>query len=81
MSNMDNIEGMMIYLNTLNTMEIIHLRGRIEDKRTSLIWQNKPVSLDLLLVLLLLGKQVYHRFELIRIILIAVPEAMAKIRK
>ena len=80
MSNKDNKERM-IYLNTLNTMEIIHLRGRIEDKRASLVWQNKPVPLDLLIVLLLLREQVYHRFELIRIIQMAVPEAMAKIRK
>ena len=71
----------MIYLNTLHTMEIIHLRGRIEDKRASLIQQNKPVPLELLLVLLLLREQVYNRFKLIRIIQMAVPEAMAKIKK
>ena len=62
-------------------MELIHLRGRFEDKRASLIQQNKPVPLGLLLVLLLLREQVYHRFELIRIIQMAVPEAMVKIRK
>ena len=61
-------------------MEIIDLRDRFEDKRASLMQQNRPVPLDLLLVLLLLGEQVYHRFELIQIILMAVPEAMAKIR-
>ena len=29
---MDNLGRMIIYLNTLNTMEIIDLRGRFEDK-------------------------------------------------
>ena len=80
MSNMD-IGGMRDYLNSLNTMQIVWLRGRISDKKASLIWQNLPVPQDLLIVLYLLRRQVNYRFELIRIIQMAAPEAMAKIRK
>ena len=80
MSNMD-IEGMRDYLNTLNTMQIVWLRGKISDKKASLIWQNLPVPQDLLIALYLLREQDYYRYELIRIIQMAVPEAMAKIRK
>ena len=80
MSNMD-VDGKRNYLSTLNTMEIIYLRARINDKKISLIWQKLPVPQDLLIVLYLLTEQVYDRFELIKIILMAVPAAMAKIRK
>ena len=45
------------------------------------MWQNRPVPLDILLVILLLREQVYHKFELIRIILMAKPETMDKINK
>ena len=41
--------------------------------------QNRPVPLDILLVILLLREQVHHRFELFRIILMAIPETMDKI--
>ena len=60
-------------------MEILELRARFEDKRANLMWQNRPVPLDILLVILLLREQVHHRFELIRIILMAIPETMDKI--
>ena len=31
------------YLSNLNTVEIIHLRARINGKKASLTWQNLPV--------------------------------------
>ena len=68
---MDNLGRMMLYFNTLNTVEILELQSIFEDKRANLMWQNRPVPLDILLVILLLKEQVYHRFELIRIILMA----------
>ena len=43
--------------------------------------QTRPVPLDILLVLLLLREQVYHKFELIRIIMTAKPETMDKINQ
>ena len=61
-------------------MEILELRSIFVDKRAQLMWQNRPVPLDILLVLLL-GEQVYHRFELIRIILMAIPETMHMINQ
>ena len=67
--------------NTLNTVEILELQSIFEDKRANLMWQNRPVPLDILLVILSLREQVYHRFELIRIILMAIPETMDKINK
>ena len=81
MSKMDNLGRMMLYFNTLNTVEILELRSIFENKRDNLMWQNRPVPLDILLVILLLREQVYQRFELIRIILMAIPETMDKITK
>ena len=62
-------------------MEIIHLTTKILDKRVHLTHQNKPVPVDLLIVLFILREQIYERFELIRIILMTVPETMAKIKR
>ena len=62
-------------------MEIIHLTTKISDKRAILTHENKPVTVGLLIVLFLLREQIYHRFELIKIILMAVPETMAKIKR
>ena len=76
MSKMDNLGRMMLYFNTLNTVEILELQSIFEDKRAILKRQNRPVPLDILLVILLLREQVYHSFELIRIILMAIPETM-----
>ena len=81
MRKMDNLSRMMLYFNTLNTVEILELWSIFEDKRTNSMPQNRPVPLNILLVILLLREQVYHRFELIRIILIAIPETMDKINK
>ena len=78
---MSNVEGMRNYLNSLTTMEIIHLITKILDKKAILTHENKPVPVDLLIVLFLLWEQIYERFELIRIILMAVPETMAKIKR
>ena len=72
---------MMLYFNTLNTVEILQLQAIFEDKRANLMWQNRPVPLDILLVILLLREQVHHRFELIRIILMAIPETMDNINQ
>ena len=81
MSKMDNFGRMMLYFNTLNNVEILELQSIFEDKKANLMWQIRPVPLDILLVILLLREQVYHRFELIRIIPIAIPETMDKINK
>ena len=78
---MDNLGRLMLYFNKLNTMGILELQSIFADKRAQLMWQNRPVPLDILLVLLLLREQVYHRFELIRIILMAIPETMDKINQ
>ena len=45
------------------------------------MWQNRPVQLDILLVILLLREQVYHRFELIRIVLMVISETMDKVNQ
>ena len=79
MSKMNNLGRMMLYFNTLNTVEILELQFIFEDERANLMWQNRPVPLDILLVILLLREQVYHRFKLMRIILMAIPETMDKI--
>ena len=69
----------MLYFNTLNTVEILELQAIFEDKRANLLWQDRPVLLDILLVIFLLREQVHHRFALIRIILMAIPETIDKI--
>ena len=79
MSKIDNLGRMMLYFNTQNTVEILELWAIFEEKRANLMQQNGPVPLDILLVILLLREQVHHRFELIRIILMATPEIMNKI--
>ena len=71
--------GMRNYLTSLTMMEMIHLMGLISDKRAILTHQNKPVAVDLLIVLFLLREQIYERFELIKIIQMCVPETMDKI--
>ena len=76
---MDNLGRMMLYFNTLNTVEILELWAIFEDKRANLLQQNRPMPLDIFLVILLLREQVHHRFELIRIILMEIPETMNKI--
>ena len=81
MSKMDNLGRMMLYFITLNTVEILELRSIYEDKRANLMWQNRPVPLDILLAILLLREQVHHRFELIRSILMAIPETMDKVNQ
>ena len=69
------------YLKTLNSMQIISLRGRLVDKKASLIRQNLEPSHVLLVVLELLREQIHNRFEWIQIILMSVPELLDKIRK
>ena len=81
MSEMDNLGRMMLYFHTLNTVEILELWSIFEDKRANLMRQNRRVPLNILLVILLLREQVYHRFELIGIILMAIPETMDKINQ
>ena len=73
MSKMHNLGRMILYFNTPNTVKILELLSTFEDKKANLMQQNRPVPLDILLVILLLREQVYHRFELIRIILMAIP--------
>ena len=51
------------YLNTLNSMQIIWLRGRLDDKKASLIRQNLEPSHELLVVLDFLREQIHNRFE------------------
>ena len=62
-------------------MEILQLQSIFADERAQLMGQNRPVPLDILLVLLLLREQVYHRFELIRIILMAITEKMDRLTR
>ena len=70
---------MMLYFNTVNTVKFLELQSIFEDKRANLMQQNRPVPLDILLVILLLRELVYYRFELVRIILMAITETMDKI--
>ena len=72
---------MMLYFNTLNTVEILELQSIFEDKRANLMRENRPVPLNILLVILLLREQVHHRFELIRIILMAIAKTMDEINQ
>ena len=51
------------YLNTLNSMKIIWLRGRLVDKKVILIRQNLEPSHELLVVLELLREQIHNRFD------------------
>ena len=69
----------MLYFNTVNTVKFLELQSIFEDKRANLMQQNRPVPLDILLVILLLRELVYYRFELVRIILMAITETMDKI--
>ena len=81
MRKMNNLGRMMLYFNTLNTVEILELQSVSEDKRANLMWQNRPVPLDILLVILLLRELVHHRFELIRIILMAIPKQWTRLTR
>ena len=45
------------YLNTLNSMQIFRLRGRLVDKKANLIRQNLEPSHEFLVVLNLLGNK------------------------
>ena len=78
--NMVTTDEIRDYLNTLNSMDIIWLRGILVDKKASLIRQNLQPSHEPMVVLDLLREQIHNRFEWIQIILVSVPELMDKIR-
>ena len=69
------------YLNSLNEMDIIWLGFRLGDQKAKLLRENSQPSEALLVVLDLIKEQIHNRLELIHIIQMAVPKAMAKIRK
>ena len=52
MSKMDNLGRMMLYFNTLKTVENLELWSIFEDRRANLMQQKRPVPLDILLVIL-----------------------------
>ena len=60
---MSNMEGMRNYLTSLTMMGIIYLRGHNLDKKAILTRQNKPVPVDLLIVLFLLREQIHEKFS------------------
>ena len=79
--NMVTIDEVRNYLSSLNTIDIIWLGFRLGDQKAKLSRENSQPSEALLVVLDLIKEQIHNRFELIRIIQMAVPNTMAKIRK
>ena len=69
------------YLNSLNAMDIIWLGFRLGNQKAKLLRENSQPSEALLVVLDLIKEQIHNRLELIHIIQMAVPKAMAKLRK
>ena len=69
------------YLSSLNTMDVTWLGNRLGDQTAKLLRENQQPSEALLTVLALINEQILDRFELIHIIQIAVPKAMAKIKR
>ena len=76
-----NVDEVRAYLRNLNTMDVIWLGNRLGDQKAKLLRENKQPSEALLTVLALINEQILDRFELIRIILMAIPETMDKINK
>ena len=70
-----NVDEARAYLSSLNTIDVILLGNRLGDQKAKLLRENKQPSEALLTVLALINKQI------IRIILMAIPETMDKINK
>ena len=73
---MVNVENVRAYLSSLNTMDVIWLGNRLGDQKAKLLRENQQPSKALFTVLALINEQILDRFELVRIILIAIPETM-----
>ena len=78
---MVNVDDVRAYLSSLNTMDVIWLGNRLCDQKAKLFRENSQPSEALLTVLALINEQILDRFELIRIIQMAVPKAMARIKR
>ena len=76
-----NVDQVRAYLSNLNTMDVIWLGNRLGDQKAKLLRENQQPSEALLTFLALINEQILDRFELIRIILMAIPETMDKINK
>ena len=77
---MVNVDKVRAYLSSLNTMDVIWVGNRLDDQKSKLLRENQQPSEAPLTVLALINEQILDRFELIRIIQMAVPKAMAKIK-
>ena len=80
-NKMLNVDKVRANLNSLNIMDIIWPGNRLGDQKAKLFRENQQPSEALLTVLALINEQILDRFELIRIILMAIPETMDKINK
>ena len=69
------------YLSSLNKMDVIWLGNRLGDQKAKLLREKIQPSEALLTVLAMTNEQILDRFELICIIQMAVPKAMAKIKR
>ena len=76
-----NVDEVRAYLNTLNTMDVISLGNRLGYQKAKLLRENQQPSEALLTVFALINEQILDRFEIIRIILMAIPETMDKINQ
>ena len=76
-----NVDKVRAYLSSLNTMALIWLGNRLGDQKAKVLRENKQPSEALLTVLALINEHILDRFELIRIILMAIPEKMDKINQ
>ena len=76
-----NVDKVRAYLSSLNTMDVIWLGNRLGDQKAKLLRENQQPSEALLTVLALINEQILDRFELSRIILMAIPETMDKINQ
>ena len=78
---MVNVDKVRAYISSLNTMDVIWLGNRLGEQKANLSRENSQPSEVLLTVLALINEQILDRFELIHIIQMAVPKAMAKIKR
>ena len=62
-------------------MDVIWLGNRLGDQKAKLLREIQQHSEALLTVLALINEQILDKFELIRIILMAIPETMDKINQ
>ena len=78
---MVNVDKVGAYLSSLNTMDVIWLGNRLGDQKATLLKETSQPSEALLTVLTLINEQILDRFKSIHIIQMAVPKAMAKIKR